>query len=166
MPETKSIRELMVPIEEYPKVYQTGTLKDAIKTLKDYIDKGKEHRSLLVFSNAKKINGEEELIGILTVRDILKTLENNIAIRTNKEVATMSWAFFYRKDPISELVISTVGQTLRPLVKAFIQADKDVTQAIELMMTKGVNIVPVFEGKKAVGVIRALDLLDYIGELI
>jgi CBS domain-containing protein len=41
-----------------------------------------------------------------------------------------------------------------------------VTKAIELMMTKNVNILPVFEGKKAVGLIRALDLLDYIGDMI
>jgi len=59
-----------------------------------------------------------------------------------------------------------VGKVVRPLVKAFIQADDDVTRAIELMMTKNVNVLPVFEGKKAVGVLRALDLLDYIGEML
>lgn len=166
MADKKKVRELMVLLAEYPRVYEHETLKDAIKTLKDYIAKGKEHRSLLVFSNIRKIGGEEELVGILTVRDILKALEKNIAIRTNRELPAMSWAYFYRKDPASDLVFTTVGQVVRPLVKAFIQADKEVTKAIEIMMTKGVNIIPVFEGKKAVGIIRGLDLLDYIGDLI
>lgn len=166
MPETKKVRELMLPISEYPVVYDTDTLKDAIKTLKNYLAEGKEHRSLMVFSKTRKIGGEDELVGILTVRDILNTMKRNKMCYENTELFTLSWAFFYHKDPVRECTVTDVGRVVRPLVKAFIQADETVTRAIELMMTKNVNILPVFEGKKAVGVIRALDLLDYIGDMI
>lgn len=166
MPETKKVRELMVPLSEYPLVYETDTLKDAIKVLRNYRAAGHEHRSLLVFSKTKKVGNEEQLVGILTTRDILKAIKKNRMLYDNTELFTMSWAFFYRKEPLNELTVTRVGQAIRPLVDAYVQADDTVTRAIELMMTKNVNILPVFEGQKAVGIIRAIDILDYIGEML
>lgn len=166
MPENKKVRELMVPLTEYPVVYDTDTLRDAIKTLKNYLAEGREHRSLLVFSKIKKVGGEEQLVGILTVRDILNAIKRNRMCYENAELYAMSWAFFYHRDPVRECTVTDVGKVVRPLVKAFIQVDETVTKAVELMMTKNVNVLPVFEGKKAVGVLRALDLLDYIGEML
>jgi len=166
MPDMKKVRELMLPLSDYPVVYDTDTLQDAIKALKNYLAEGKEHRSLAVFSNSKKVAGEEELVGILTVRDILNAIKRNRMCYENTELFTLSWAFFYHRDPVKECTVTSVGKVVRPLVKAFVQADDTVTRAIELMMTKNVNILPVFEGKKAAGVVRALDLLDYIGEML
>ncbi|MCL6635171.1 MAG: CBS domain-containing protein [Peptococcaceae bacterium] len=157
----------MVPISEYPVVYDTDNLRDAIIKLKDYrIETGKEHRSLLVFSKTEKVGGEEKLVGILTIRDILKALKRNMECRISVETFTMSWPFFYKKDLLSECVVSKTGDVLRPLIDAFIQAGEPLTRAIEIMVMKGVNILPVFEGNKAVGVVRALDLLDNIADML
>lgn len=94
MPENKNIKELMVPLNEYPYVYDTNTLKDAIGVLRKHrLGKDHLHRSILVFSKTEKVDNEEKLIGI-------------------------------------------------------------------------VNIIPVFENKKAVGIIRAIDILDYIAEML
>jgi CBS domain-containing protein len=166
MPESKKVRELMVPLSDYPMVYDTDSLQGAIKTLKGYLAEGKEHRSLVVFSNSKKVAGEEELVGILTVRDILNAIKRNKMCNDNTELYALSWANFYHWDPVKECIVTDVGKVVRPLVKAFVYADDQVTRAIELMMTKNVNVLPVFEGKKAVGVLRGLDLLDYIGEIM
>ncbi|MGB9803551.1 cyclic nucleotide-binding/CBS domain-containing protein [Desulfofundulus sp.] len=166
MPETKKVRELMVPLSEYPVVYETDTLKEAIRVLRDYRAAGHEHRSLLVFSREKKVGNEERLVGILTTRDILNAIKKNRMLYDNTELFTMSWAFFYRREPLSELTVTRVGQAIRPLVDAYLQADDTVTRAVELMMTKNVNLLPVFEGKKAVGIIRAIDILDYISSML
>ncbi|AEG16985.1 CBS domain containing protein [Desulfofundulus kuznetsovii DSM 6115] len=166
MPETKKVKELMVPLSEYPVAYETDTLKHAIKVLRNYRASGHEHRSLLVFSRTKKVGNEEQLVGILTTRDILNAIKKNRMLYDNTELFTMSWAFFYRREPLNELTVTKVGQAIRPLVDAYVQADDTVTRAIELMMTKNVNILPVFEGKKAVGIIRAIDLLDYIAGML
>ncbi|RKO65559.1 CBS domain-containing protein [Desulfofundulus salinus] len=166
MSETRKVRELMVPLSEYPVVYETDTLKDAIKVLRNYRAAGHEHRSLLVFSKTRKVGDEEQLVGILTTRDILNAIKKNRMLYDNTELFTMSWAFFYRKEPLNELTVTRVGQAIRPLVDAYVQADDIVTRAIELMLTKNVNILPVFEGKKAVGIIRAIDLLDYIAGML
>lgn len=166
MPETKKIEALMVPLAEYPVVYDTDNLKDAILVLKKYLAGGKGHRSLLVFSKSKKVGGEEQLVGILTVRDILNAIKANTLTYNGAELFEISWSRFYHRDPFQKTLITKVGDVIRPLVQAFVQSDQDVAAAIRLMMTKNVSLLPVFEGKKAVGVIRAIDLLDYLGAMI
>jgi CBS domain-containing protein len=166
MPGTKKVKELMVPLSEYPVVYDTDSLNEAILVLKKYMAGGKGHRSLLVFSKSKKVGGEEQLVGILTVRDILNAIKANTLSYNGAELFEISWSRFYHRDPLKKPFITKVGDVIRPLVQAFVQSNQDVTDAIRLMMTKNVNLLPVFEGKKAVGVIRAIDLLDYIGEML
>ncbi|MCL6560205.1 MAG: CBS domain-containing protein [Firmicutes bacterium] len=134
MPETKKVKELMIPLTDYPKVYDDDNLKEAIKTLKNYLANGKEHRSLMVFSRKKKVGNEEELVGILTVRDILNAMKRNRMCYENTELFTLSWAYFYHKDPVAECTVTKVGKAIRPLVKAYVQAEDTVTRAIELMM--------------------------------
>lgn len=166
MEEVRKVREFMIPLSEYPTVYENATIKDAILTLKNYLAVGKQYRSLLVFSQTRKVEGEEMLVGILTIRDILNAIKKNKMLYDNTELFTMSWTFFYRKEPLKELAITRVSQVIRPLVDAFVQADDRVGKAVELMMTKNVNIVPVFEGKRAVGILRAIDLLDLLASMI
>lgn len=168
MPETTKVKKVMVPITEYPVVYDEDTLKDAIMSLKKYLDEGKEHRSLLVFSITRKVNGEEELIGILTIRDILNAIKKNRKGYDNNELVSMSmasmgWAYL---GPLGQYTNVKVGKVIRPLVSVFIQSDENVSKAIELMMNNSVNILPVFEGKKAMGIIRALDILASIGDML
>ncbi len=163
MPETKKVKALMVPISEYPVVYDTDILKDAIKVLKAYRVDGKEHRSMLVF---KREGTEEKLTGILTVRDILNTIKGKTMGYDRDELFTMSWSRFYGKATLNTSVTTKVGDAIRPLVTEFVQIEQDVSDAIRIMMTKGINILPVFEGKKPVGIIRAIDILDYVGELL
>ncbi|WP_259501813.1 hypothetical protein [Desulfofundulus thermocisternus] len=90
MPETKKVGELMLPLGEYPEVYDSDT-----------------------------------------------------------ELFTMSWAFFYRKDPLNELTVTKVGQAIRPLVDACVQAGDTVVRAIELRMN--VNCCPFLREEKLWG---------------
>ena len=166
MASTKPVRDLMVPISDYPLVYDTDSLKEAIVTLKNYMVGCKEYRSLLVFSKTKKIGGEPELVGILTIRDILNAIKRITLSYSGDELYVISWAWFYQKKSLKDTVTINVHNALRPLVYAFVQADQDVTVAIRKMMTKNVNILPVFEGHKPVGILRTLDILDYISDML
>jgi len=168
MSDITKVKKVMVPITGYPVVYDEDTLKDAIIALKKYLDEGKEHRSLLVFSKTRKVSGEEELIGILTIRDILNAIKKNRKGYDNNELVSMSmasmgWAYL---DPVGQYTNVKVGKVIRPLVRVFIQSEENVSKAIELMMNNNVNILPVFEGKKAMGIIRALDILASIGDML
>lgn len=162
----KKVKELMVPIEEYPVIYDTDSLKDAIQELKKYLAKEKGHRSLLVFKKTNEINNKDHLVGVLTIRDILNSIKQNTLSYDRTELFKVSWTRFYHADPMKKISTNQVRDVIRPLVQAFIHVDQDVADAIRLMLTKNVNLLPVFEGNKAVGIIRAIDLLDYIGEMV
>ncbi|WP_088186683.1 CBS domain-containing protein [Desulfosporosinus sp. FKA] len=169
MPETKKVKDLMVPVSsssssEYPVVYNTDTLRDAIKVLKDYSGESKKHRSIIVL---KKEGNEERLAGILTVRDILnaikvKTLNNN----DTAENFPVSWGNFYRKSSLGYSVNTKVADAIRPLVTEFVHSEQNLSDAIRIMMTKKINILPVLEGGKPIGIIRAIDILYYIEECL
>ncbi|HZK53642.1 MAG TPA: CBS domain-containing protein [Desulfosporosinus sp.] len=163
MPGTKKVKVLMVPVSEYPVVYNTDTLKDAIKVLQNYIGENKQHRSMIVL---KKEGTEEKIAGILTVRDILNAIKVKTLSYEGAEAFTMSWSRFYHKSSLCISCTTKVGDAIRPLVTDFVQSEQNVSDAIGIMMTKKINILPVFEGKELIGIIRAIDVLDYVGELL
>ena len=163
MSETKKVKELMVPISEYPVVYNTDTLKDAIKVLKTYLVESKEHRSMIVM---RREGTGEKIAGILTVRDVLNAIKRKTMSYDGNEFFEMSWSRFYHKGSLGESVTTKVEDAIRPLVTEFVQSEQNVSEAIRIMMTKNINILPVFEVEKPVGIIRAIDILDYIGELL
>lgn len=164
MSQVKKVKELMVPISEYPVVYNTDTLKEAIKILKANIGATKEHRSMIVF---QRVESGEKIVGILTVRDILYAIKGKTMNYDSNELLEMSWGKFYHKSSLDDIVTIKVGESMRrPLVADFVQIDETVSDAIRILMTNNINILPVFDGEKAVGIIRAIDILDYIGELL
>jgi predicted transcriptional regulator len=59
-----------------------------------------------------------------------------------------------------------IRDNMRPMINAFVQSDQTIDDALQLMMTNNVHVLPVFTGKKAVGVLRAIDILDFIGDLL
>jgi len=162
MPGTKKVKELMVPVSEYPVVYNTDTLKDAIKILKNHIDENKGHRSVIVL---KREGTEEKIAGLLTVGDILNAIKVKTMCKDDDGDFTMSWSRFYHVGSLCN-IITKVGEAISPLVTEFVQSEQDVSDAIRILMTNDINILPVFEGGKLVGIIRAIDILDYIGDLL
>lgn len=152
----------MVPVSEYPVVYNTDTLKDAIKVLQTYLGEHKEHRSMVVLSRK---GTEEKIVGILNVRDILFALKAKTMCNEDDIDYTMSWSRLYHVGSLCT-VITTVGEAINPLVTESVQSEQDVSDAIRILMTNNINILPVVEGEKLVGIIRAIDILDYIGDLL
>ncbi|MEW5952265.1 MAG: CBS domain-containing protein [Bacillota bacterium] len=171
MPEIKKIRDFIVPLDEYPVVYESYDIKIAIKALALYLARGKAHRSILVFKKARTNNGyEDELVGILTLRDILNVIKKDSGsfgldemIKIARSISTYDLKNYYYKDKTEQKIKdTTVGDVLKSRGKVFVQAEQSVYEVIDLMLNNNLDIVPVFDGKAPVGVIRALDILDYI----
>jgi len=166
MTEIKKVKELMVPVSptcEYPVVYNTDTLKDAIKILKDCTGECKEHRSIIVL---KKEGSEDKLTGILTVRDILNSITGKMITKDDDKNLPVSWSGFYSKSALGHSVTTKVGDVIRPLVTEYVRPEQNASEAIRIMMTKKINILPVFDGGKPIGIIRAIDILYYIEECL
>lgn len=150
----KGIKEVMIPISEYPRVYETDTLQTAITTLKNHHNTGKEHRSLMVF------NKNNELTGILTARVILDIMKSQKLIFNSTELFNLSYSRFFHKVPPHDE--QGVKSAMRPVALAYIEANDNISNAIEIMMEKNINSVPVMENNKVIGVLRSIDLLDYL----
>lgn len=166
MPETKKVKDLMVPVSsssDYPIVYNTDTLRDAIKVLKKCTGESKIHRSMIVL---KREGTEEKLAGILTVRDILNAIKSKTINSDNDGKFPVLWGNFYRKSTLGQSVSTKVSDAIRPLVTEFVHSEQNASDAIRIMMTKKINILPVFEGGKPIGIIRAIDILYYIEECL
>jgi len=161
MPGIKKVKELMLLPGEYPAIRDTDSLKEALETLREYREgQGHHHRSLLVFNN------EDKLVGILTIRGIMDGVQRNMMHYENTELWNIGWAALYRKDAFKKYTISEVKQVMRPLIEAWVSSDDTVNTAIKLMMTKKVNILPVFKDGKAVGILRLVDILNCVSEFI
>lgn len=162
-----TVGQMMVPLAEYPWVYEDDTLRKAIDVLRTHrLGRGPAHRSLLVFSRTLRVGGEERLVGILTVRDFLNAIQSKRLMTKNWVSLSMGWAPFYRMDPLQESLAVEVKSVLRPLVKAYAQVDDPLSRAVELMMSHKVNLVPVFDDHRAVGIIRAVDVLEAIAGML
>lgn len=156
---SKKIKELMIPIDEFPKVYDNETLQNAIKTLKQYHDTGAEHRSLMVF------NKNEDLVGILTIRVILNAIKAHSPNHAEIDLSELGWSRFYVSRDFHNSVTFTntdVKHSMRPVELAYIKGDEDISRAIDLMMENNINLIPVMEDGKVVGVLRSIDLLGHL----
>ncbi len=170
----KEVKELMVPLSAYPRVYEEDTLKDAVIELKTHHSKGNRHRTLMVYRgpSAGKSNAsgdvEEQLIGIITMAEILKVIKKN-TMYYDKEQFSIGRAFFvgHRGDYVraakfEELACIRAGQFARPLPSGGILPGDSIARAVDLMVSENVDILPVFSGIKPIGVIRLIDILDFI----
>ena len=164
MPE-RLAKDVMVPITEYATVGEEDSLKQALFTLRDSLASG--HRTLAVLDK----NGN--LAGFLTTRTILKTLET-LAFKDNSLAGTgwkiplvESWARFFLKSKLEQANEVKAKDVMRPVHKIFVREDTSLPEVTRTILQNRVNHIPVLnEEQKVVGIIRAVDVLDIIGNLL
>ena len=151
-----SIRDIMVPISEYSVVNEQALVRDAVKVLKKSFykdDKGGivGHRSLLV------TNKKNELVGIVTLRNILKAV-----LTKNDLPENYLWIYSVNASG-SDMPVKSV---MRATKIVFVEVEDDLYKAVDLFLTKKVNSLPVLEKGKLIGIIRTIDVFGVIGELL
>lgn len=152
-------REIMTPVGEYSTVRTTDTLATAIKVLRASFKRDEAgvitgHRTLLV------LDEDNELVGMLTIRSILKSIEYS-----SLGPAWMGFTLI-GSNVIQKGLDMEVREIMRPVYKPYVKADDKVTHVTHVMLTNKTNILPVLEKGKVVGIIRAIDIFDIIGELL
>ncbi|ABO50043.1 CBS domain containing protein [Desulforamulus reducens MI-1] len=151
-----SIREVMVPIAEYSVVMEHMPVKKAIEVLKKSFHRDENggivgHRSLLV------TNKKGELVGIVTLRNILK------AVLTKYDLPDNYLWIYSVKDSGPNMPVKGV---MRSTKIAFVDIEDDWYRVIDIFLTKKVNSLPVVEKGKLVGVIRTIDVFGILGILL
>ncbi len=168
------VRDIMVPLEEYPCIPHTLTLRDAIEEMAVQILRKKQAslpRVVLVFDD-----DFSELLGMLRRRDIMRGLEPKFLVRGSLEYRQK--LFNVDIDPnLSELTFDKiiahmrtratrlVGDFMTP-IKATIGYDDHVTTAMCEMVDRNTSLLPVIKDDRIVGVVRSVDVLSEIALII
>ncbi|MBW1739675.1 MAG: CBS domain-containing protein [Deltaproteobacteria bacterium] len=147
----KKVKDLVIPLSEYPHMPYWATLREAIAQLNVAFETG--HHTVLVFDEAYK------LVGMLLQKDILKGLEPKFA-EHHEEGVPIFWNGLLKSG--SEKRLSRPIKEFMSEVTATIDAEDSILKASHIMLQKDAYLLPVMEGDKLIGVVRMGDLFHKI----
>lgn len=163
MPLSRTIREIYVPLAEYPHVADDACLRDAFVSLREGLTTGRRYRHVLV------LNARRELIGILGMRDILRGLfpdflrSEALGHHVQGPVPdfpslTLIWAETCHQQ-CKEAARRPVREFMGP-VPARVGVEDPITKAAYLMVIHDISMLPVTDGAALAGVVRMIDVFN------
>jgi CBS domain-containing protein len=170
----RRIREIMIPVDQYPSVRDNATVRDAIAVMESAeleVDLKKSlPRVILVF------DGIDVLVGYVRRRDIMRGLEPNFLVSQSLEYRQK--LFDVSIDPnlvelsydrvvkgIRSQAERPVSDVMRPL-EAIVDADDHVMKAVYEMVSLNVSLLPVLHEGNLVGVVRSVDVFRELADLL
>jgi len=174
MRELKRVRQVMIPLGQYPSLRDTATLRDAVELMEtaslDVDGRRSLPRVLLVFDEI------EVLVGYVRRRDLMLGLEPRFLVV--QPLAYRKKLFDVAVDPnLSELSHDRVihgirEQASRPItdvmrpIETIVQADDHIMKAIYEMVSQDLSLIPVVDGKRLVGVVRSVELFHEMAQVL
>jgi len=165
MPYTKKVKDLMIPLEDYPHIPYWFTLRQAMAIVREASIKFEgsfEPRAVLVFDE------KYQLMGMLTLRDIIKGLEPKFAkdaglIKADPGLAVLMGDMF--GPGMKEASQKAVSEVMSP-IKVTVNGEDPITKALFLMIQENVGMMPVLLDKKVVGMVRMSELFKEISDVV
>jgi len=162
MPLSTTIRDIYIPLREYPNIRDTAILQDAFAALHGAYSTGKRFRHLLV------LDAHDQLVGVLGIRDILRgvfpdylrTGEHSHFAGTQPDVPALTLIW-------QETCATQCKEAAKKPIKGFMGAvpdtvklDDPITLAAYLLVIHDTSMLPVVDGKHLVGVVRMIDVFN------
>lgn len=147
MAREKRVKDLVIPLTDYPHMPYWGTLKEAIAQLNVVYETG--YNTVLVFDESYKF------AGMLLQRDILRGLEPKFA-RHFKRGFPVSWDDLVK--PESQKRLSMPVKEFMSVVAATVDVGDSLLKASHIMLREAAYLLPVMEGDKVIGIVRMEDL--------
>jgi CBS domain-containing protein len=180
MPIAKKVRDLLVPLNEYAVTGPDNTLREAVPNLRKLycqVEDGKcteaGHRNILVVDSAGN------LVGLMDFKCILRVLIPEIAGGLSAKLEALGVSIAFAQADTTDLdemrmgfrarVIKNAETKVRDVmlkVRGTIDAGADLIEAIKLMYANKITVLPVYEGKTLVGVLRESDLFLTVAEIL
>ena len=165
MSDTKSVRELMIPLEDYPHIPYWFTIRQAMAIVREAAIKFEgsfEPRAVLVFDE------KYQLMGMLTLRDIIKGLEprfmhETALVKADPNLTVLMGDLF--GPGMREASQKPVSEVMSP-IKVTISGNDSIAKAVFLMIQENVGMMPVIQDSKVAGMIRLSDLFTEISKLV
>lgn len=171
MSKSKSVRDLMVDVFEFPHIPHWFTIRQAMGVMrKSFIESEKCIYPQVVLVFDEKYN----IMGTFTARELIKGLEPklkqvkikdaDIAVVDDDTLITFEARMFSEEvkknaeKPVSEIIVP---------VKAFASPDDSAVKASIMMVHYNLAVLPVLENKqKLVGVVRMLEAFEEITNIV
>jgi len=180
MPITKKARDLLVPISEYAVTTVDKPLKEAVPALRKLycqVEDGKcteaGHRTILVLDHAGN------LVGILDFKSILKVLIPEIAGGLTAKLEALGVSIAFAQAGTADLDEARLSFRARVLknaetqvgeimlkIRGTIQADADLMEALKLIYTNKITVLPVYDDDRLIGVLRDSDLFLTVADIL
>ena len=149
------IKKLLIPLADYPHMPYWATLEEAIVLLNFSHESG--YHTVLVFDEFYK------LLGMLTWKEILRAI--------NPKFKELSPEDFSSKgiDIISSENDKQFKMPIKDFMSPFditVDAGDDILKVAYLLLQHNIDIIPVKESKKVLGVVRMHDIFHEITGLI
>lgn len=165
MPNEKKVKDLMIPLEDYPHIPYWFTLRQAMAIVREAAIKFEgvfEPRAVLVFDE------KYQLMGILTLRDIIKGLEprflkETALVKMDPSLTVLLGDLFGPN--MKEQSQKPVSEVMSP-IKITVDAKDPIAKAIYLMIKENVGMMPVMQDNKIAGIIRLSDLFTEISKMV
>jgi len=165
MTNAKNIKDLMIPLEDFPHIPYWFTLRQAMAIVREATIKFEgafEPRAVLVFDE------KYQLMGILTLRNMIKGLELNFLQETS----------LVKMDPnLTVLTGDHSGPTMRAAsqrpvsevmspIQVTVDGGAPIAKALSLMFQENVGLMPVIQAGKVAGMIRLSDLFNVVTKVV
>ncbi len=165
MPNEQKVKDLMIPLEDYPHIPYWFSLRQAMAIVREAAIKFEgsfEPRAVLVFDE------KYQLMGILTLRDVIKGLEprflhETALVKADPSLTVMIGDLF--GPGLKEASQKPVSEVMSP-IKVTIQGNDPIAKAVAVMIQEGVGMMPVIQDNKVAGMIRLSDLFKVISDLV
>ena len=165
MPYSKTAKDLMIPLADYPHIPYWFTLRQAMAIVREAVMRfaGQfEPRAVLVFDE------EYQLMGILTLRDIItglepKFLQETMLIKMDPSLTVLMGDFCGPK--MKEQSQRPVSEVMSP-IKVTVNAEDPITKPLYLMIKENAGLIPVMQAGKVAGMLRLSDLFGEISKMV
>ena len=151
----KKLKDMIIPLSEYPHMPYWATLKEAVAQLNVAYDTG--HHTVLVFDESYK------LVGMLSQKDILKGLIPKFAEHYSEGVP-IQW---------EDLLEAGTEKRLDLPIKDFMceaqklaDGDDNLLKGAYLLLQTQSNLLPVIKAEKLIGVVRIGDVFHEITNVV
>ena len=161
----QKVKDLMIPLEDYPHIPHWFTLRQAMAIIREAAVKCEgafEPRAMLVFDD------KYQLMGILTIRDIITGLEPRFLqetsiVKMDSDQTVLTGDFLGPN--LKENSQRLVSEVMSP-IKATVDGNAPVLKPIYLMIKENVGLMPVIQAGKVAGMIRFSDLFNEIAQIV
>lgn len=168
----KTVRDIMIHIDDYSKVYEDDTVKEAVSTLlasfNKFISSGRlmetGHRSVLVYDR------RGGLVGILSITDLIQALRPAYLSAAKPSTAdSMQYSPMFWEGLFTTQAKALANKSVGDIMSAAplsVDQDANLMEVADLMFTSQIRRLIVTSDNQIVGVVREQEIFFEIANII